>query len=153
MHKRIVEFFFVDILISIDRIKRFAKKYDTYEAFLADEIGISATMRELTVVGEAIKNVQAHSSYQQLTQHSWRLIVDFSNVLVDEYFETDYDEVFEMIKENIIEFEKEYIDFIVALKERESLSEVFATTKTELTQAKRFETIKYLDKIELLLSK
>lgn len=153
MHKIIVEFFLVDILISIEKIKRFAKEYDTYEAFLADERGVSAIIRELTVIGEAIKNVLAHSSYEQLTHHDWRLIVDFRNVLVHYYFGTDYDEVFEIIKKDIIEFEKEYIDFIIALKERDSLSEVLATTKNELTRANRFETIKYLNKIELLFGK
>ena len=57
----------------------------TYEAFIADEIRVDATLRNIEIIGEAAGNlpdeVRAKSS-----EIPWRLIGDMRNLLAHGYF-------------------------------------------------------------------
>ncbi|NQZ65433.1 HepT-like ribonuclease domain-containing protein, partial [Crocosphaera sp.] len=53
---RSLRLYFDDILISCDKILRYSEGLD-YESFMGDELRVDATLRNLQIIGEAIKQV------------------------------------------------------------------------------------------------
>ena len=66
MPNRVIEYFVLDILIAIDKVKRYSAGFETGEEFAADEKSYSATMRELEIIGEALKHVLGYPPLQSL---------------------------------------------------------------------------------------
>lgn len=93
MSKRITEFFIVDILIAIEKVKRYTNDFTSSQEFLYDEKSFDATMRELEIIGEATK----HLIRGNLLDTEWQIVVDFRNVIAHEYFGIDSDEIWEVI--------------------------------------------------------
>jgi uncharacterized protein with HEPN domain len=103
MSKRFLELFAIDILIALDKIKRYCENITDAQTFLHDELRWDATIRELEIIGEATK----HLLKSGLLNQEWRIVVDFRNVITHAYFGIDPDEVFHVIKHDIVFFEKE----------------------------------------------
>ena len=57
MPKRMVDLFVLDIIISIDRIKRYSKKLGNGEDLRNNETLCSAILRELGIIGEAMNQI------------------------------------------------------------------------------------------------
>ncbi|MDD5158524.1 MAG: DUF86 domain-containing protein [Sulfuricurvum sp.] len=93
MSKRVVEFFIVDILIAIEKVKRYTSEFNHSQDFMHDEKSFDATMRELEIIGEATK----HLIRGNLLDNEWQIVVDFRNVIAHEYFGIDSDEIWEVI--------------------------------------------------------
>lgn len=93
MSKRVVEFFIVDILIAIEKVKRYTAEFNNPQDFMHDEKSFDATMRELEIIGEATK----HLIRGNLLDNEWQIVVDFRNVIAHEYFGIDSDEIWEVI--------------------------------------------------------
>lgn len=93
MSKRVVEFFIVDILIAIEKVKRYTSEFNCAQDFMHDEKSFDATMRELEIIGEATK----HLIRGNLLDNEWQIVVDFRNVIAHEYFGIDSDEIWEVI--------------------------------------------------------
>jgi len=76
-----------DALDAIQAIRDFVEGM-SFDEFRNDRKTLSATIREFIVIGEAIARLmellEAH-----LPDYPWRLIKDFRNVIVHEYFGVD----------------------------------------------------------------
>jgi len=59
-------------------------------------------MRELQIIGEATK----HLLQEKFLDEDYRIIVDFRNVIVHEYFGIDPDEIWDIIQYELPPFEK-----------------------------------------------
>lgn len=103
MPKRTLEFFVIDLLIAIDKIKRYTADFDDKEDFLHDEKSFDATIRELEIVGEASR----HLIKNQLLDEQWQIVVDFRNIITHEYFGIEIEEVWEVVKTHLSSFENE----------------------------------------------
>jgi uncharacterized protein with HEPN domain len=57
----------------------------TYEAFVADEIRVDATLRNIEIIGEAAGNLPDEVT-AKAPEIPWRLIVDMRNLLAHGYF-------------------------------------------------------------------
>ncbi len=108
MSKRKIEFFVVDILIAINKVKLYTKDAQNAEEFLHDEKSFDATMRELEIVGEASK----HLLHNNILDKEWQIVVDFRNIIIHEYFGVDIDEIWEVVTSHLIEFEVEILKVI-----------------------------------------
>jgi uncharacterized protein with HEPN domain len=87
MYKRDISLCLADIEESISAIEDFTADLD-YEAFSGDRKTYSATLREFIVIGEAIANIP--DEIKNLAPSvQWRLIKDFRNFIVHEYFGVD----------------------------------------------------------------
>ncbi len=84
MLKRSDELYLYDMLDSIQAIEEFIKDIE-YDKFLDDRKTISATIRELEVIGEASNHISSELK-SKYPDTDWRTIKDFRNVLVHEYF-------------------------------------------------------------------
>jgi len=87
MFKRDIRLFLADIEESIKAIEDFTRDI-TYEFFASDRKTYSATLREFTVIGEAIANIPDEVK-ARFPFIEWRLIKDFRNFIVHEYFGVD----------------------------------------------------------------
>lgn len=102
-------------------------------------------MRELQIVGEATKQLV---NYKKLSRE-YRVIVDFRNLIVHEYFSIDADEIWDILHTELPRFEK-IIYKILQTFDGSLLLEIITDTKEDY----RGETVLFLerlhDKVQLL---
>jgi len=96
MSERDPALFIADILESIDAIEDFVTGCN-YESFFTDRKTYSATLREFIVIGEAISNIPDEMK-DRFPDISWRIIKDFRNFIVHEYFGIDSSIVWDAVK-------------------------------------------------------
>ncbi len=101
MSKRDVKLYIDDILDSIRAIEEFTNDI-TYEEFLDDRKTYSATLREYIVIGEAISKV-SEILEKNYPDYPWRMIKDFRNFIVHEYFGIDPRIVWDLTKLELAE--------------------------------------------------
>ena len=99
MSERDPALFIEDILESIDAIEDFVTGCD-YESFFADRKTYSATLREFIVIGEAIAHIpeEIRADFPDV---AWRLIKDFRNFIVHEYFGIDPEIVWDAVEKEL----------------------------------------------------
>lgn len=150
MPNRATELFLVDILISIEKVKRYSRSVKSTEELLANDLIYSAVTRELKIIGEAIKYVLADPALSQFIHEHWREIVDFRNVLAHEYFGLNANEIFSIATREIFEFEFDFVEFI-----RKQASPMFLDAlmhaKQEATNNRWHDSLAYLRSIEKLV--
>jgi len=87
MSKRSERLYIEDILDSAQAIHSFLENM-SFEAFAHDRKTLSATIREFIVIGEAI-GALIPVLEKQFPDYEWRMIKDFRNFIVHEYFGVD----------------------------------------------------------------
>jgi uncharacterized protein with HEPN domain len=92
-----------DILESIRRIKTYTAGVDQ-EGLAADELRLDAVVRNLEVIGEAVKRLP-----EDLTQrHShveWRKIAGLRDILIHHYFGIDAGIIWDVVQNKLPDFE------------------------------------------------
>lgn len=153
MHERRPEFFVVDILIAIDKIKR-ATKSLTLKEFTYKEQAVDVTMRNLEIIGEATNNLLKNWNLLGETNSEWRKIVNFRNIAIHFYFGIDFYIVFnEIVKKDIPVLEKNLLNLIKQENEKTYFFEAIADAKADFAEMHRYESIDYLSEIEKIISK
>ncbi len=109
MFKRDVKLYIEDILESINAIEEYTKDL-TYEDFLNDRKTYSATIREYIIIGEAISKTM-HLLEKEYPEFSWRMIKDFRNIIVHEYFGIDTRIVWDLTKLELDELKNKVFEF------------------------------------------
>ena len=125
MSKRYTELFIVDILVAIDKIKRYSSGFDDAQSFYHDDKSFDATMRELQIIGEATK----HLLQANLIDESYRIIVDFRNVIVHEYFGVDADEIWDILQNELPMFE-ENIYLLLAKSDKNTITHILQNAQS-----------------------
>lgn len=87
MSKRFILLYINDILESIGAIESYIQDL-TFEDFTNDRKTYSATIREYTVIGEAISHI-IELLEQKFPDYPWRMVKDFRNFIIHEYFGID----------------------------------------------------------------
>jgi len=111
MSKRDTLLYITDILESIDAINSYLQNMD-YETFFKDRKTYSATIREFIIIGEAIGKIidileQNYPSYDR------RILKDFRNFIVHEYFGVNPQIVYDAATQELDELK----NIITSLKE------------------------------------
>ena len=97
--KRDVVLFIDDILLSINDIETFSKNL-TKEKFLLDKLRISAIIRQIEIIGEAVKNIP--TEFRKMHQHiPWVKMAGMRDVIIHTYFTVDLDTVWKVIKDDL----------------------------------------------------
>ncbi|WP_084417713.1 HepT-like ribonuclease domain-containing protein [Chrysiogenes arsenatis] len=94
MSKRSLELYRQDILESTKAIQEFVHGM-TLQSFETDRKTYSATLREYTVIGEAISKLISQLE-AQAPNYPWRMVKDFRNMIVHEYFGVDPEIVWDL---------------------------------------------------------
>jgi len=139
MSKRVLEFFIIDILIAIDKIKRYSKDFKNADDFYYDEKSFDATMRELQIIGEATK----HLINSNLLDKSFRVIVDFRNLIVHEYFGIDKDEIWQIVTSHLYDFEEDILKLL-----KNSNLKIVLDILNENKNDFKGKTLEYIEKLE-----
>lgn len=84
MSKRDVKLYIDDIVESANAIKSYVQDLN-YEEFAADRKTFSATLREYLIIGEAVGKI-IELLEKTSPDYPWRMIKDFRNFIVHEYF-------------------------------------------------------------------
>ena len=97
--KRDLILFIQDILESIEKIKSFYKSL-TKEKLLSDDLHQSAIVRQIEIIGEAVKNLPDffREKYKNVP---WIEIAGMRDIIIHGYFRIDLDAVWKVIKDDL----------------------------------------------------
>lgn len=99
MSERSQKLFLMDILESIDAIASYVDGC-SFEFFCADRKTFSATIRELEIIGEAIRNISDEIKLQY-PDVLWQEIRSFRNKIAHEYFGVDARIVWDIVQNEL----------------------------------------------------
>jgi len=103
MSKRDPHILVNDILIAIEKIGRFTAGMN-HESFLKDEKTIDAVVRNIEVIGEAVRQLPA--DFKDSNAHiPWNLIGGMRNRIVHEYFGLDLEIIWQVIEHDLRQLE------------------------------------------------
>ena len=103
--KRDVGLFIEDILNSIKNIEDFAKQLDK-EKFSKDILRQSAIIRQLEIIGEAVKNIP-NSFREKYPKILWKDIAGLRDILSHAYFGVNIDRVWNVLERDLPKFKVE----------------------------------------------
>ena len=88
-----------DIQESCEKILRFTEGM-TYKEFIHDDLHFDAVLRNLEVIGEAVKNISEETriTYPKV---KWRKIAGFRDIVAHEYFGVNEETVWDIVKNEV----------------------------------------------------
>ena len=91
--------YFKDILESINKIEGYIKELD-FEGFLRNELIQDAVVRNLEIIGEAVKNIPSEikNKYPEI---EWKKIAGLRDILIHQYFGVDLEIVWDVVKNKL----------------------------------------------------
>ena len=101
MSKRDKTLYIEDILDSARAIQSFTRSMD-YKSFRNDRKTYSATIREYIIIGEAISHLMDILE-DKFPDYPWRMIKDFRNFIIHEYFGVDSQIVWDLTTQELNE--------------------------------------------------
>jgi len=110
MSERNLILFLNDILKSIQKIQKYTKG-KTYDDFIQNDLLVDGVVRNLEVIGEAVKNIPA-SFRKKYPSIEWRKIAGLRDILIHEYFGIDYEILWDIVKNKIPELENQMKEII-----------------------------------------
>lgn len=96
-----------DILDCIKNIKDFTKGLKK-ENFIRDKLMQSAVVRQLEIIGEAVKNIP-HSFRDKHKGVPWNKIAGMRDIIIHGYFRVDLDAVWKVIKKDLPELKQKIL--------------------------------------------
>ncbi len=101
MSKRNPRLFLLDVLEAIAKIERYLSGL-SYDEFIANDLVVDAVVRNLEVIGEAVKHIpnEWRERYQEI---DWRRVIGFRNIVIHAYFEVDVEIVWTIATERLAE--------------------------------------------------
>ncbi len=93
-----------DILECCQKIEVFTDQL-SFEAFAADARTIDAVVRNIEIIGEAVKNVPAEWR-EMKPEIEWKKIARLRDIIVHHYFKVDIEVVWAIVQERIEELRK-----------------------------------------------
>ena len=114
MFERSQELFLSDILESIDAIITYVAGVD-FDYFCSDRKTFSATIRELEIIGEAIRNI-SDDIKTQYPEVLWQEIRSFRNKITHEYFGVDARIVWDIVQNELGPLTSQISSILVSLK-------------------------------------
>lgn len=99
MSKRDAKLYLSDIVESVSKIEKYTNSF-SYKKFSKDKMLIDAVIRNLTIIGEAAKNIPKEIKSKN-SDIVWREIIGLRNKVTHEYFGVDEEILWQTIKEDL----------------------------------------------------
>ena len=103
--KRDIGLFIEDIINSIKNIEEFSKGLNR-EKFSKDNLRQSAIIRQLEIIGEAVKNIPS-SFREKYPKIAWNDIAGFRDILSHAYFGVSLERVWNIIENDLLNLKEE----------------------------------------------
>jgi len=97
--------FVEDIIEAIHKIEEFSEGLNS-QKFVKDELRQSAVIRQLEIIGEAVKSLSEEFK-NKYPLVEWRKIAGFRDVLIHAYFGTDIIRIWNVIKNDLPKLKKD----------------------------------------------
>ena len=91
--------YLADIQESCEKVMRFTKGM-THKDFVHDELHFDAVLRNLEIIGEAVKNI-SEETRQKYPSIKWRKIAGFRDIVAHGYFGVNEETVWDIVKNEI----------------------------------------------------
>jgi uncharacterized protein with HEPN domain len=88
-----------DVMVAIEKIQRYTAGYDK-DRFLADERTIDAVVRNLEIVGEAVRQISDAFKQDHVTI-PWHQMAGLRNRIVHDYFGLDLDIIWHVVSNDL----------------------------------------------------
>lgn len=102
--------YFEDILTAIGKIERYTEKL-SFEDFKDDELKVDGVVRNLEIIGEAVKKIPADLR-MKYPDVEWNKIAGVRDILIHSYFTVDLEILWEIIEEKLPAFKTRVIQII-----------------------------------------
>jgi uncharacterized protein with HEPN domain len=114
MSKRGIKLYLEDIQDSIRKIEKYTRGLD-FEKFSRDEEKIDAVVRNLSIIGEAVRNVPKEMKAKN-PEVAWNEIKGMRNKVVHEYFGIDEEILWKTVQDDLPIFKKQVAKFLKSIK-------------------------------------
>jgi uncharacterized protein with HEPN domain len=88
-----------DIQAACEKVVRFTKGM-TYKEFVHDDLHFDAVLRNLQIIGEAVKKI-SEETRQTHPEVKWRKIAGFRDIVAHEYFGVNEETVWDIVENEI----------------------------------------------------
>lgn len=88
-----------DIQESCEKVLRFTIGM-TYKDFVHDDLHFDAVLRNLEIIGEAVKNI-SEQTRQNYPDVKWRKIAGFRDIVAHEYFGVNEETIWDIVENEI----------------------------------------------------
>ena len=105
---RDIELFLFDIYVAILKIEDIRQEFKDADELLYDFRAWDSIIREFTIIGEASK----HLINKKLLKDEYKIVVDFRNFIVHEYFGIDAQEVWDTVCNDLDDFKESILKLI-----------------------------------------
>jgi uncharacterized protein with HEPN domain len=109
---RDIELFLFDIYVAILKIEDIRQEFEDADELLYDYRAWDSIIREFTIIGEASK----HLINKKLLKDEYKIVVDFRNFIVHEYFGIDAQEVWDTVCNDLDDFKESILKLIKDIK-------------------------------------
>jgi uncharacterized protein with HEPN domain len=116
MSERNLILFLNDILKCIQKIQKYTKG-KKYNDFIQNELLVDGIVRNLEVIGEAVKNIPEDFRKKYPTVE-WKKIAGLRDILIHEYFGIDYELLWDIVKSKIPELKVQITKIVDELKNK-----------------------------------
>lgn len=106
--------FLKHILDSISAIEHFSKKI-TKSELDSNRLKRSAIVREIEIIGEAVKNISQNLKNKQ-QEIKWKEIAGTRDIMIHHYFGVDINIIFDIIKKDLPKLKKQIQKILKSLK-------------------------------------
>jgi len=139
MFNRTYELFLFDVYIAIVKIEKTVDRFDNAQTLLYDYNAWDSVIREFEIIGEATNYLIKNNILDETS----RVVVDFRNLLIHNYFGIDAEEVYDVVKSDLPNFKSLITD---------KLSQIDNDLKNDLIEA-YIQSNSYLEFVKLSLEK
>jgi uncharacterized protein with HEPN domain len=108
---RSIKLYCDDIIESCNKILRYTEGL-TFDEFIADELRFDAVIRNLQIIGEAVKQIPPEIR-EKYPQTEWRKIAGLRDILVHVYFSLENETIWDIIQNKIPELHKNMQSILV----------------------------------------
>lgn len=116
---RIYSLYLADIIECCERIQSYTSG-KTFDEFIIDNMMVDAVVRNLEIIGEAVKNLPDNVRCLK-PEIEWKKAARFRDIIAHHYFKVDYDLVWSITKNKIEVMRAATTEMLATLSETEDL--------------------------------